>query len=358
MKYRLNKFFARKDYTADTTIVIDLNFKDIISSIIIGLGVSNKSGIMIAHPVACLTKLELVDGSDVLFSLDGYEAEALDWYNNGGKFRYNHNYALINNDIERYIGINFGRWLWDKEYAFDPQRFTNPQLRISLDIDAGGNNADTNKITCWANIFDEEVPSLKGFLMAKEIKEYAIASSVHEYTDLPLDYPYRALFFRPFVYGTEPTECVSNLKLSEDQDRKIPFDNPIQDIFRSIQEDLPPVEEYYYYPTRTALNYLFIAPSQEPTAVAAGWRTTAEDMHPSFYSGNGGRLQCIFDTQGPNAQIHVKGYLPHCVLQIPFGLKNDPVDWYDVRHLGSLRLDITGAATATGFLFLQQLRTY
>lgn len=359
MNYRLNKFFARRGYNVDTVIVEDIKIQDPISSIVIGVGVKNYTHTRAAHPVACVEKIELVDGSDVLFSLDGYEAEALDWYNNGGKFRYNRNLALTDNEFQRYIGINFGRWLWDTDYAFVPRNFTNPQLRITLNIDAASNQTDYIYVTIWANLFDEKIPSPRGFLMSKEIKEYTIADAEHEYTDMPLDFPYRGLYARPFLAGTYVSECVSNLRLSEDQDKRIPFDHGVQDILRSIQEDLPPVRENYVLSCFSNLHPFFVAPAERVCAVGSGWRTAVADYKLSFYGGGGGKLQFITNCTGPNMQMQVEGYCPHAVIQIPFGLKNDPADWYDVRRIGNLRLDITGAKEdAKGFIFLQQERLY
>jgi len=359
MNYRLYKFLQREQHSLDTTIVHDINMQDPVSSIVIGFEALGTQDIMTAHPVACLTKIELVDGSDVLYSLDGYEAEALDWYNNGGKFRSNSPFALTGHSPTRYIGINFGRYLWDPEYAFDPKRFNNPQLRISLDIDGGGAKPTYNYVTGWANLFDEKMPALKGFLMAKEVKEYSIAADTHNYTDLPLDFPYRGLYVRPFVAGTEPNQAISNIKLSEDQDKRIPFDHGAEEILRCIQEDLPPVEEVYYYASGAADRYLYIAPTTRVSATGAHWDAAALARYPVFYNGDGGRLDVNTPGGAGNVQIHVKGYVPHCVYQIPFGIKNDPADWYDVRRLGSLRLDITGASdTAKGFIFLQQERLY
>ncbi|GAI57748.1 unnamed protein product, partial [marine sediment metagenome] len=54
-----------------------------------------------------------------------------------------------------------------------------------------------------------------------------------------------------------------------------------------------------------------------------------------------------------------EGYLPHGVFEIPFGLQDDPNDWYDVSRIGSLKADIIGgSSTGTAELMLQQLRTY
>jgi len=358
MRYRLHTLHPRKDYTSDTTEVIDVDVVDPITAFVIGLEAINSSATQTAHPMACLKKIELVDGSDVLFSLDGYEAEALDWYNNGGKFRNNYNYALNGGGECRYVGINFGRYKYDPLFAFDPKKFTNPQLRITLDIDAGGNAPATLYLTVWASLFDERTISPTGFLMAKEIKSYSIASSVHEYTDLPVDYPYRGLYFRPFVAGTEPNQVVSNIKLSEDHDKKIPFDHGFQDIERCILEGYPLVREHYYFADDTSAKYLYIAPSTRVAGWIQAWKETAPAGTHSFYDGDGGKAEIIAGTVGENIQVFVEGAIPHSVLEIPFGDKQDPADWYDVRALKSLRLDVTGAGTATGYIFIQQARSY
>ena len=357
MKYRLSKFFARSGYAANTTIVIDLNMINAISNIIIWLEAMNSQQIMTASPCACISKIELVDGSDVLYSLNGYEAEALDWYHNKGQFRANYNVALNGQRIEKVFAINFGRWLWDQNWAFDPQRFGNPQLRISLDIAAGGNAASDNYITCFANMFDEVTPSLQGFLMSKQIKTHAIASGTHYYTDLPLDYPYRALYYRTHAVALEASWLLANLKLSEDQDRKIPIDVTGIDLVRCLQESYPPVKESFFHESNTINKYLYHAACQWVTAFATRWANTGTTAAMACYAGEGGRLETIASAI-ENYQVDVKGWIPHGVFEVPFGRKDDPSDAYDIRGLGSLRSDMTGGNTGTASIFLQQYRPY
>ena len=109
MKYRFIEFFSRANYVADTTVVIDINIQDVISNINILYELVNADGTSCGHPAASITKVELVDGSDVLFSLDGAETEALDWYNKGGRFPANYNYGLTAGNVQRTLNLNFGR---------------------------------------------------------------------------------------------------------------------------------------------------------------------------------------------------------------------------------------------------------
>jgi len=358
MNYRLNTILERTSYTADTTEIIDLDFNSQCSNIVIGLEAVNSSATQTAHPMAILTKIEIVDGSDVLWSLDGYEAEALDWYDNMGKFRSNYNYALSGGSECRYVGINFGRYLFDEIFAFDPAKFTNPRLRIGLDIDAGANAPATVYLTVWANLFDEKTISPQGFFTAKEIKEYTIAASTHNYTDMPTDYPYRGIYLRPFVAGTEPNQVVSNFKLSEDQDKRVPYDHGIQDIERTLLNMYPAVEEHYYFTAGTSTTYLYVAPTTRVTAFCQEWAAAAGTHSFAQYNGDGGKLNVITDSGSANVQVYVRGYVPHCVYEIPTGDKLTQGDWFDPRGLGKLRADITGAASATGYLFAQQFRSY
>lgn len=358
MYYRNYKFYARTDEDADTTIVHDINIQDPISSIVLGFEFHKTDHIMTLHPMASIVKIEIVDGSDVLYSLDGYEAEALDWFNNGGQFRSNYNMYTTGGTAGRYIGIHFGRYLFDREYAFDPKRFTNPQLRIELDIDAWAAAGDHIYVTGWANLFDEAPTELKGFYMSKELKQWTMADNTHEYTDLPLDHPYEGIFGRFYLAGTEPNSTVENIKISEDQDKRIPFDLGGQDLLRNQLSEFPPVEEYFWFSPHTVTRYAYIAPTTRVVGLGQPWAAAAADQGTTCYNGDGGRLDVITKTAASNTQLHVWGYCPHCVYKLPCGVKNDPSTYYDVTRLGSLRADIEGAAAGQGFLFLQQLRRY
>jgi len=358
MENRINKFYSRTSHAATKTVVIDLTMKDVISQVVITLEGLNATAAMLAPLTRAINKVEVIDGSDVLFSLDGEEAEAVDWYNNGGVFRANYNYQLNGGTCKRFIGINFGRYLWDRVFALDPTRFKNPQLRISLTTGVGANTCATMYLTCHALMFETPPAELRGFLMTKEFKQYTMAAATHEYTELPLDHTYRNLFFRAYLAGTESNQCVSNLKLSEDQDKRIPFDDDPFILYSTVLSKLKKVKEAYFYATADVNRYMYIAPTTGVTGIGAEWNTTATNYGTAIYDGDGGRLKTICSTTGMNTQILVEGYVPHAVFMVPFGDQRNPDDWYDVRGLGSLKADITGGAAAQGYLFAQQVRDY
>ncbi|GAJ12142.1 unnamed protein product, partial [marine sediment metagenome] len=216
MNYRLAKILARKKYEADAVEPIDINLQDPVSQMVIiserlGFGGSNELG----HPAKCIPKIELIDGSDVLYSLSGVEAQAVDFYHNKREPA-NRRTGLTGSYDSQVILMNFGRVLWDPMLAWDPKKFTNPQLKISIDLDASEASTTALYMTVLAYIFDEKMITPSGFLMHKEIKSWSLADGTHEYTDLPTDYPYRKLFLRAQEYDAGPIDQIEQIKLSED----------------------------------------------------------------------------------------------------------------------------------------------
>lgn len=362
MNYRLATILATETHTADTTKVIDIDVKDPISQIIItheptSVGSASPNG----HPSRCVTLIELIDGSDVLFSLSGVEAQALDFYHNKIEPP-NVLFYTDGNKSESIFNINFGRYLYDPLYAFDPSKFTNPQLKITLDIDGGAIAPVTGDLTVLAHLFDEKAITPTGFFMSKEIKSFTLANATHEYTDLPTDYPYRKLLVRAQRYGTGPEYQIDTVKLSEDTDKRVVLNHTMFQLLRSIASQTPPYREWIIgWGTSSATNF-YCTPCYWPAFAGALWRTATTPAGLCFYSGDGGRFSETQEAAGPNWQAHVEGLAPHGVLEIPFGLQDTPEDWYNVSDIGNLKLDIKGAASVgssqTSEVFLQQLRSY
>jgi len=362
MNYRLSTIHPRKSYSADTTEIIDLDLVDPLSQLIIELAVNITNDTAItAHAIACLKKIELVDGSDVLFSLSGYEAEAVDWYHNHN-LNSPWNIYMGWGETQRFVRVNFGRYLWDPELAFDPKKFRNPQLKLTLDIDAGGAVPNLNRLQVWGALFDEKAITPAGFLMHKEVKEFTLSASSHEYVDLPRDYAYRKLFVRQQEAGTEPNANIDTIKLSEDQDKKVVFDHTTEDIFRTIAMLTPPIQEKIHARIATSQTNIYCTPTTRVYANATETGDTSGSGAIATTMGDGGLVKGICATAQKYAVIDVMGWLPHGTWEIPFGLQNQMDDWYDVTKIGSLKLDVLATASPAGTekaqIFLQQLRKY
>lgn len=359
MNYRHVELLGLTTLNADKTVEIDLDMADPISQIFIDHRVTNGIGTaMTAHPIAAITKVEIVDGSEVLFSLDGYCTEGLDIYHAGQHPRGGWYHALNGIDTDRVVAMNFGRWPWDEVLAFDPKKFRNPKLKIAYDIDAGGMAPSACKLGVFAGLFDEKVISPLGFLMAKEIKSWTTVATQHEYTELPTDYPYRKLLLRGTKESNPPHWILGRIKLAEDQDKRIIIDQEFRPLLFNIGRQNAFITEDWNVALRATQNVYYVTPTMECMATGSGWEAAIATADIACYDGDGGHLEAIASGVG-NATLHVQGWAPHGMLQIPFGLQDKIEDWYDVTKIGSLKLDITdGVDDATSKIFLQQYRTY
>jgi len=362
MKYRVATILAREAVSSDLTKVIDLNLADPVSQIhVVYESTGASSGSPDGPAAKCVTKIELVDGSDVLFSLSGQEAQAVDFYHRRQEPG-NLPIYLNGMNAEMIYNLNFGRFLFDPMFAFDPKKFTNPQLKITIDRNAGGMTSTAGFLTVLAHIFDEKPISAEGFLMHKEIKDYSMGSASHEYTDLPTDFPYRKLFVAAQTYGTGLEYLINTLKLSEDNDRKIPINLTMFELLRALTALTPPYKERLLVSGGASGLYFYCTPCYWPRVAISQWEGSNNAKTATVFGGDGGRGNYYLEGVGNNYDINVEGWAPHGAIEIPFGLQDDPDDWYEVAGLGSLRLDvlsISGRSSSDKVqVFLQQLRRY
>ena len=362
MNYRLATIFAETTYSDDATEIIDVNVKDPVSQLIIRFQARNGIGAnSTAHPMKCLSKIELVDGSDILFSLSGPEAHALDWYSHMVE-RPNIMWYLPSQVQEMALHISFGRFLYDPILALDPAKFTNLQLKITLNVGGGGMNNDQIVMSIVAHLFDEKTVTPAGFLMSKEIKDYALGAGTHEYTDLPVDYPYRKLLLRTQKDGVGTEYCFDTLKLSEDNDKRIPFNNKILEILHAITAQGRPYREWIGVGGGSADRYFHCTPAYWPGFSISHWEGSAIAQDATIWGGDGQYARLLTTGVGGNYQALCEGWCPQGVVEIPFGLQNDPADWYQTANIGTLRLDLKSGGgmspTETCQVFIQQHRPY
>lgn len=362
MNYRHTEVWPQQSYTSDKTEIIEINVSDPISQLIIDADAYNSDDTTLnGHPVRGITKIELVDGSDVLFSLSGQEAHALDFYHNKRERQAWFHY-IYDNYTDYAIALNFGRYLWDPMLALLPASFTNLQLKVTMDIDAGGSNATSIRLRVTANVFDAKAITPTGFLMAKEIQDYALGASAHEYIDMPTDHPYRKLLIKAQKYGTEPNQLLQSIKISEDQDKKVIIDQEIARWMRNILAQTPPYREGILVTANTDSKSFYCTPASTVYGNVTTWDAAEGAGELAFYDGDGGRFKVISETAEYHAHCQLSGHCPHGVFEFPFGLQHEIEDWYDVTGLGSLRLDIEAASgaesTDSAQIFLQQYRKY
>jgi hypothetical protein len=358
MKYRETELLAPKDVGASGTETIDLELSDIISSITVEFSAICPASITIQEvPAANIPKIELVDGSDVLFSLTGMQTHALDFFDTGRQYICGGSF-VSNWGLLATLHLNFGRWLWDTQLALNPKKFRNPQLKITYDEDAAVASAEVNSLCVWANVFDEKAVTPVGFLMNKGLKDYTPTANAYEETDLPTDYPIRKLLIQMRVADLWWGGIISSLKIDEDNGKRIPLDMNAAQLEHWLHEFFG---EYHDG---------IIADLNTGTGVDI-YHTPTQGVKPrgDFYCSSdvldnipfGYRNKYCTTTMTGYTVMDIAGTMPHGCMCIPFGDQKDMADWYDVAGKSiKLKLKAGGSigASETFRIATQQLRKY
>jgi hypothetical protein len=364
MKYREIEVFAAKDLGAAGVETIDLDMVDPLT--VMYLRFSSKTvtvSDMLASHVSCLSKIELVDGSDVLFSLTGEQAQALA-FTMTGVMPLNELNVVVGQYATSIVPIYFGAYLFDPEMAFDPKRFKSPQLKITWDEDAWNTSVVVNSFKVVATAFDEQQITPKGFLMSKEVKSFTPVASSYEYTDMPTDYPYRLLMLQATSTDKTPCEVIDKVKLSEEHDKRIPFDMNGSDLFRLYNQSKGLIHETIRLnETAADAMALYMAPSYltrgfiqyDADVVAAD-----DDFSQPSFAHN--KITIPATVNFVPYTLTVSGYCPYGCLWYQFGEGKDIESFYDVTRLNHLRL-VYQAASSVGTspqtkIITQQFRSY
>jgi len=358
MNYRLATVLAEESIVGAATKVIDLDMADVMSKIQINVEVESSGAVHTDHIASVISNIELIDGSDVLYSLSGKECQALDYYQTG-RMPCNALTDRDGNDAIMVFNLNFGRWLYDKKLALDPGKFRNPQLKITHNYQAFDSAASAARMEIRAFLFDEKVPTPEGFLMAKEHYQFATgAEDTFEYIDMPVDHMTR----RYMILGTADNkfcqQVVNAVRLSEDNSKRIPYDTQVWQLLKMLHQMYPRIEEYGHFDFKDATRVVYATPTQDLVINAVGTTIT------QVISVSGVPTTMPITTDIPaDGAVHaqISGYDPHYSFILPFGDPEDPEDWYDVTKIGNLKLRLkagSAGADKTVEVVTEQLRKY
>lgn len=341
MNYRSSVLLNTVSIATAGTKTIDIDLHDIISRITIIAEMTNTSYIPANHPLAVIKKIDILDGSEVLFSLDGYQAQALSYYNNG---KMDHNELNYENTavIRAAVTINFGRHLYDELFALDPNKFRNLQLRIEHDKALGGCTPTAGNLRVFADLFDEKVVTPVGFLGAKEIFSYTPTAGAVEYITLPTADPIRMLLFMNTNDAEEPDIEFETVKIDEDDGKHIIFDGLTMDLIRMESNRRDRFTEYFSGRVGTAGRAFYLTPCKDIMFGINGASGTAGYFHGAW---SGGRSRNIKGSATVEFGGSVSGRCPHGAVPFMFGKQDDPDDWWDVGRVGKARVQLTPRAT-------------
>ena len=359
MNYRLACILAEELATTAATKTLDIDIQDPISQISVFFRGQNSSDTPLAHPAKMVSKIELVDGSEVLMSMSGMQAQALDFYHNSKPVG---NKPMYTDDdwTKQVFNLYFGRSLFDTQLAFDPKKFNMPQLKITHNKALGGSTCDVGYMEVWAHCFDEKVISPVGYLMAKEHYSYALGNNTYETVDMPRDYPYRMLLVRSLKATAAIWELYDKIKLSSDQDKRVIIDGDTEQLLKLLDAKFGPYTETIQGRVGGGAVGHYLTPTSNCNATIIGYGGTRDYF--AGYQPWGGYIETYGSAALARFQCIMHGYAPHGALCIPFGDLQDPADWFDVERVGSLKLRVhavSGLTTAdTCDIVIQQLRRY
>jgi hypothetical protein len=304
-----------------------------------------------------LTRVQVIDGSEVIVDLTGEQAAALGFYH----------YGVIPPSMLVYVNnltygasfrIPFGRWLWDQELALDPARFKNLQVVLTMAVAGGGNGTVLGVLEVMANMFDQKKVNPRGYLRAREHYVYTVVNSAVQTVDLPTDKVIKLIMFQGNQNLISILQTINRIKISEDNDKHIFCDNNVSDLLRNLGADLVPIEEQVYSAQGVAATTHFVTPYYMTHGVLGGTDAVLNYGEVTDLGGGNVRLDAI--AVGTTKSV-VCGYAPHGVIGIPFSDEWDIDDWYNPVGTKELKARLTaGAAGAGGTnkVIVQQLSNY
>ena len=344
MKYRDQVIFPLKLESANFTETIPINQTDPISMIKIVYKAVNASDTPTGHPVLCLSKIEIMDGGDMIVSGSGAELQAASIYQRGRNKLQTLDYASGEQCITD-VDIYFGRWLWDSVYALDPKRFKQLSIRITGLVAVGGSVPTSGYLGVFAKTFADKAVSPVGCLQYRETINYALVASTDQNILLPVDKTIRAVYILSRAAGNAPYQQYHHIRLSENNDAKVPMDMDTSDIVRDIVARYPPLTELVDFKANTSAVTVYLTATYQHTLVATGRGTASEQ---TISGGEAGGNPGLVHTAAQYVSGMAHGFMPHGALILPFGNPDDDTDWYDMGAIQQLQLRLTAGSGIVG----------
>lgn len=288
-----------------------------------------------------VSKLALIDGSDVKHSLSMREEQAKNFFDYR-RLPYQLLDQSAGGTVTEEAVMDFRRFPADQNFYLDTSLFNNPQLLLTnaftVSATAGFVTGD-GTVTVIARVIDSGAQPNQGFVMAKELDSFASAASGDHTTDLPLDYPIESVMVLDPVDGEPPDHYLSNFKLTADVDSFIPVDMAYADLLQknfdqfgqgiqdqimlagtsgTIDGDLYAFTNAWITKQANATGYLSDIAGNEITAAAG----TSEAL-----------------------TARLSGSAPHAAAIYRFGDGVDPSNVFDPTGVGKFQLKLTNAAT-------------
>lgn len=359
MNYRIVEVMAQQTFGVAGTHIQPIRTKDPISAMHFHLATTVTAGPHLDHLLAAFTRIEIVDGSDVILSLSGTQMGGLGFYDTGKLASYMV-YTSYAGDHDAEISILFGRWIGDELLALDPKMFDNLQIRVTFNAALHSTTCTNTLIEIHAEVFDEKTPSLIGFLQAREFERHVPATTTVHEIEMPTDLPIRKLLVQSPNVNIDIANNLGRTRLDEDNDKRVLYDLSQLRWEAFILKWYPLcVQRFLMVLQQGPGNPFFAAPS------AAGIVSVTNASGILAWQAGAavaGRYAVITATNTDLLYGHVTGHHPYGMMCMPFGKQDNIDDWYDLSEVRDLRFRVWGGtgvgATPQLATVLQQLRRY
>jgi len=368
MKYRDAVLLYQNTESDTKTEIIDLDIVEPISAFELEVECTNGATSNEDNFISdIVTKVEIVDGSEVLTSLNMSQLEALHFYKSGKTP------CLFPSEwaggLQRHNATLFmGRHLWDPIFALDATKFKNPQMKVTFNkaaIRAAGATGyaagDNIKLTVVAKVFEDLARPAK-FLMQKQIESFTSAASGEKRIDLPTDYIYRMAMLRLWIEGSDVDEVISDAKMTLDTDKFIPFNRKTKQLDADALARFGPCilkHDFFRGGSYTARTLVNKEPwvtgfSRTPATprVIVPWAQWSSTWNGELYDMAG-----VLDGTARQITAIEQGHALHATVPIFFGRPDVPEDWFNPAAYKKAELVLTQAtASATCEIVLEQVR--
>ena len=310
-----------------------------------------------------VTKVEVVNGSDVIQSMSGRENQAFFAFNSTqvpgfGKLPAKTLTSGAGSVVSEEFPVLFGRYYLDPFYYLDTSRYQNCQLRVTyaLTISAtAGFATTTGTISVIGRIIDADAPTYQGFIMAKEVQSLTTAASGDDITILPLDWPYAEIMVQALKTTVAPETIFTNFKLLVNAGQYIPFDMTSTDFLTHNQQMFGRFSESWVPLSDTTATWL----SDLYSRTGANFDIAGATGKGNVSSATAESIVVTFTTgqAAGTMSVNVQGLAPHACFMLPMGTGNDPADYLSVSGVSDLRLVKTqGVSAAAAAVVIAQLR--
>ena len=380
MALKLRQPYLRHAYTlANAGMHVEpIHIRDPIVNFYVRMYARNGGTHNVRNPIKyVLDRIDMVDGSDVLFSLDAEEILALDFYH----YKESIEMGMDERPDEwQYTDFNIplGLGRVDPVVAFDPTQFANPQLVIYWDLEnvrnvgVTGYVDDSLRLDIMADVIEKAPTRPSGYLMTKQLYEWQTAAAGQERIDLPVDYAYRTIFLRAQKHCYKPYDrgeyfaaiaahdgVIEKVRHDCDEQKYQPFELYADDWMAWCKKYYGFWHQGYWFFLSGASTLWRDVNFRANLAVAGSGISSGGNMDAIYPKAC---QEVEFVTHGgADAAVHVKadGTLPCATFAWPYGDPDEPEEWLDITEHKNSRLTVDQAvADAVAQVFLTQYRTY